>query len=183
MAKFKQSSNLYKLLRGLAPTYRTMDGIIQRLVDQSVPPETEDFLSEWEVALGIPDQCFPLASNDDARRRNIGIKLAVLAGISTADDFVYLASLFGLVVTVGSGIDHVATGSGGYGTKTPALTIPGDFANVATARMTMVVVESTPDATSFPYDYPIPFTTTDILTMRCLFRKLVPANVNVLFTS
>lgn len=188
--KFRNDSNLRKLLRGFAPTARAMDAAIQRFVGESVPSETEDFLTEWETALGIPDPCFPLAITDDQRRRNIKIKLSVLAGISTRQDFIDLAALFGLLIDVNSGIDHVVPGSGGYGTALPVLTIPGDFATVAVARMTMVVTENSPASIAFPWEFSpagpvipvgLKFALDDQNTLRCLIRKLAPANIDVLF--
>ena len=181
--KVAHESNLNRFLLGWASTYEAIDQTINRFINQSIPPDTTDFLSEWEDALGIPDGCFAAETDPDRRRRNIRIKLAVLAGISTAQNFIDLAALFGFSISVSSGIDHVPVAQGGYETKTPVLNIPADFSNVVDARFTMVVVETSPDATSFVYDYPIPFTTADKSTMECLFRKLAPANSRVLFTS
>lgn len=188
--KFRNDSNLRRFLFGVAPTMRTMDAAIQRFVSESIPSETEDFLAEWETALGIPDPCFPLALTADQRRRNIKIKLSVLAGISTRQDFIDLAALFGLVIDVRSGIDHVTVGTGGYGTALPALTIPGTFATAAIARMTMVVTENTPASVAFPWEFSaagpvipvgLKFALDDQNTLRCLIRKLAPANIDVLF--
>lgn len=190
LSKFKPTSNLRKLLTGLAPTFRTMDATCERLIDQFIPPDTQDLLSEWETALGIPSSCFPIENTDDGRRLTLRIKLAVLAGVTTRQDFIDLGALFGLTIDVGSGIEHVATGSGGYGTKTPVLTIPGDFANVATARLTMVVIENTPESVTFPWEFSaagpvvpvgLKFALDTQNTLRCLIKKLAPANIDVLF--
>lgn len=187
-AKSRRGSNLNGLLTGLAETFRVIDAHLQRYIDQQIPTTTEDFLAEWEEALGIPDDCFPLATDTATRQRNITIKLSVLAGIQTDEDFVALALLLGQGVSVASGIEHLIVGDGGEntGAKLPALDISGpnyDFATVEQARLTMVVTETTPDAASFTYDYPIPFTTGDIFTMRCLFQKMTPASVAVLFAN
>ena len=191
-AKHRRASNLYKFLLGLAGTFQVADASIQRFIDQTIPSETEDFISEWEEALGIPGDCFKVALTDDLRRRNIKIKLATLAGINTAQDFVDLASLFDLVIEVTSGIDHVATGSGGYATATPVMTIGGGgtFADLQTARFTMVVKEFAPGGIVFPWEFSaasgslpvgLKFANEDQNSLRCLIEKLKPANSQVLF--
>ncbi|GAF97183.1 unnamed protein product, partial [marine sediment metagenome] len=150
------------------------------------------YLSEWEAALGIPDECFPVGTTIAARQFAIEIKLVVLAGISTADDFQKLALRFGLTIKARSGIDHVTVGQGGYGLETPVLDITGDFADVAEARMTLVITESFPDDVRFPWPFsaaasppPPPaglkFATAGQNSLRCLISKLAPANVAVLF--
>lgn len=181
--KFARGSNLNSLLRGLAPTFQRMDEFLQRFVDQSIPTETEDYLDEWEYALGIPDPCVPLETDTAKRKRNIEIKLAILAGVQTKADFEYLAGLFGLTVEVNPGIDHVSIADGGYGVKTPVLDIPTDFATVAVARRSIVVVETIPDAARFPYDFPIPFSTSEQLQMRCLFETLKPAYAQIVYVT
>lgn len=188
--KFKNESVLRRFLRGLAPTFLSLDAAVQRYVQQVVPVDTEDFLAEWETALGIPDGCIPLELTPDRRRRNIRIKLAVLAGVTTRTDFENLAALFGLVISVGGGIEHVAIADGGYGTRTPVLDIPTDIANVNAARMTLVVTESRSSSITFPWEFSaagpvvpvgLKFSLDDQNTLRCLIKKLVPANVDVKF--
>jgi uncharacterized protein YmfQ (DUF2313 family) len=183
VAKYRQGSNLFKLLFGFAATFRRMDEANQRFVDQSFPPETIDFLEEWEAALGLPDDCLPIAADTATRQRNILIKYVLLGGIQTEADFVALALLFGLVVTVNSGIEHLVAGDGGYELFGPAMNIPADFADVKQARFTMVVVEVLPARSTFDYDFPILFTSADQQQMRCLFEKLAPANVDVVFVT
>lgn len=179
--KFLRESNLHKLLRGLAPTFQAMDAALQRHREQQIPTTTEDFLDEWEAALGIPDPCIPREADTAKRQRNIEIKLAILGGVQTKADFEYLAGLFGLTVSVNPGIDHVSIADGGYGTQTPVLDIPADFATLAAARNSIVVVETLPDEARFPYNYPIPFTTSEQLQLRCLFEKLKQANGQIVY--
>lgn len=183
-AKLREGSNLYKLLSGLAPTFRQMDWSIQRFVEQSVPTTTEDYLAEWEEALGLPDECLPIAADVATRQRNISIKLSILAGVSTEQDFIDLAALFGLTVTVNSGIEHLIAADGGYETAVPTQSFgAGDYTNVQEARYTMVVVETTPASASFDYDWDIPFSLQSQDEMRCLFTKLKPANSAIQFVT
>lgn len=181
--KLLRGTNLNGLLRGLAPTFQRMDGWLQRFVEQAIPTETEDYLEEWEDALGIPDPCIPLETDPAKRRRNIAIKLALIAGVQTRADFQFLATLFELDVEVNPGIDHVSIGDGGYGLKTPVLDIPADFASVAVARRSIVVVESVPSNAQFPYSFPLPFATGEQLQMRCLFETLKPAHTQIVYVT
>lgn len=181
--KLLRGSNLNALLRGIAPTFERMDGFVQRFVEQCIPTETEVYLEEWEDALGIPDPCIPIESDPAKRRRNIAIKLALLAGVQTRADFQFIATLFDLVVEVNPGIDHVSIADGGYGLKTPVMDIPADFASVAIARCSIVVVESVPSNAQFPYEFPLPFATGEQLQMRCLFETLKPAHTQIVYVT
>lgn len=181
--KMQPGSNLRAFLRGFAPTFGAMDSALERFEAQSIPTETDDYLAEWEAALGIPDPCVPLEEDPVKRRRNIAIKLAVLGGIQTKADFEYLATLFGLTVEVNAGIDHVSIADGGYGTKLPVLDIPADIATVAAARNTIVIVETLPEEARFPYNFPIPFTTSEQLQLRCLFETLKQANSQIIYVT
>ncbi len=184
-SKFSIGSNLRGLLAGFAPTFRRMDSSLQRYADQNFAPETEDFIAEWEKALGIPDDCFKVASTLAGRQLAVKIKLINLRGTQTEQDFIDIGALFGLTITVNSGIEHLRTADADYGTKLPEMLI-GDFspATLKSARFTMVVVETFPANIQFPW----PFTATGLLfategqnTLRCLIEKLSPANVDVAF--
>lgn len=179
--KMLTGSRLNGLLRGFAPTFQRVDEVIERGIAEQIPTETETYLSEWEAALGIPDPCVPLETDTAKRQRNIEIKLAVLAGVQTKADFEYLATLFGLAVEVNAGADHVSVADGGYGLKTPVLDIPTDLASIAVARRTIVVVETLPDAVTFPLEFPIPFATSEQVQLRCLFQTLKPAHTQIVF--
>lgn len=186
--KLKQGSNLHGLLKGLAMTFEKMDTLIQCFIDQSYPPETVDFLEEWEAALGIPDTCFPLAATIPERQLIVEIKMITMRGMKTEADFVALAALFGLPITVNSGWEHVAGGEGGPGLYLPVVTL-AEFAQATAvaARNTMVVVETYPDEIVFPWTFEttgltgLLFATDGQTTLRCLINKLKPANVDVLF--
>ncbi len=166
------------ILRGMAKENIRVYDTINLLFD-SIPDETELFLDEWESALKIPDECFREHSNPIIRRRNIVIKLASL-GVQTPADFVTLAALFGLSIEVNSGIDHVPPGDGGYGTASPPFAIPADFADVKTARNTIVIRVVVPADLTFPLDFPIPFTNPSKEEMECLFTKLKPATNDII---
>lgn len=191
-AKFRPDSNLRGLLVGMAPSFQQIDRHLEGFVQEVIPPSTEAYLSEWEEALGIPDDCFSVGTTIAARQFAIEIKLVTLVGISTEQDFVNLGALFGLTIKAKSGIDHVTAAQGGYELETPVLDITTDFADVREARMTLVITESFPADVKFPWPFspaasppPPPvglkFATAGQNSLRCLIEKLAPAIVNVLF--
>ena len=186
--KLKPGTNLSLLLNGMAPTFSRMDQYIQTFVEESFPLTTTAYLHEWEEALGIPDDCFRVGTTIAERQLIIKIKLTLMGGVSTEQDFVDLAALFGLVVSVNSGIEHLPCGSGGEGTKLPAIAL-GSFTGgtVKAARFTMVVVETYPAEVVFPWTFEntgltgLLFATDGQTILRCLIKKLAPANVAVQF--
>ena len=191
-AKHRPGSNLRGLLMGMAPIIREIDRHLESFVQESIPPTTEAYLSEWEAALGIPDDCFPVGATIAARQFAINVKLVTLVGISTEKDFEELAALFGLVIKAKSGIDHLATGDGGYETETPLIPFADFGSSLQTARMTLVISESFPEDIQFPWPFSaaaasgtppvgLKFATAGQNSLRCLIAKLVPANVDLIF--
>lgn len=163
-AKLRANTVLRKLLTGLAGEVLNSEGFVKALQDEFIPDTTVKFIEEWESVLGIPDDCFLATGDTDERRRDILIKLASL-GVQTADDFVALAALFGIAVTVSSG---------------KAVNEPS-AASDKEQRFTIVVTFTVDAANTFPLTFPIPFGDEVIAIVECLFIKLKPANCNVLF--
>lgn len=158
-SKSVQNSNFRKLLRGLAGELFTANGL---LIEYDILPDaTVNFLSEWESVLGIPDACFSVSEDNDERRRNILIKLAVL-GAQTTDDFEAIATAFGMTVSVVAGADSGIS-----------------FPNNKTMRHTLVISIALPDR--FTYTFPISFGNDAIVLLQCVFSKLKPANCQLLF--
>lgn len=164
-AKHIADSNFRQLLRGI--TYELFDaqGYLCDLEEQYFPDATESFLSEWEQALGIPDDCFSGTGDVLERRRDIVVKLAAL-GIQTAEDFRQLAEVFGEVVAVIPGSEY---------TNYP-LPVPADD-----QKRYYIIIEFTPATGGFPYTFPFTFGSDAIRILECLFVSLAPANCRVLF--
>ena len=164
-------SNFRKLLRGLSHELFTADGLLRDFQQDINPNVTTYFLNEWEQALGIPDDCFPGSGTEDERRRDILIKLSAL-GIQTVDDFVELAAVFGITVDV-----H----GGRYFSKFP-LEFPILLFDSEKASRFTIVVDFTVDAASkLPLTFPFTFGDEIIGGLECLFRRLKPANCDILF--
>lgn len=171
-AKNIVGSVLRKLLLGFATEILRVDTWIALFRTDTVPDQTKNFISEWESALGIPDSCFKGTGTDTARRLAIEIKLAG-QGVQTAQDFVDLADKFGISITAESGSLHYIHGALPF----------KDYPDEKTARNTLVIKPTEAIGAAFPYTFPIVFGTSELATLECLFRKLKPANVDLVFES
>lgn len=164
-------SIMRRLLEGLAGELLRADDLVQEFRDEILPDETVLFLDEWESALGIPDDCFTGVGTNAERRRDILAKLVSL-GVQTAADFVALAALFGITATIKGGSVH-----GVFPYEFPMIFFPDS----RTAFHTIVVDLVGGGATTFTYQFPITFDTAELGLVECLFKKLKPAHVDVLF--
>ncbi len=166
------TSNIRKLILGLAKEFVKIDALIALFRKDTRPDTTKNFIAEWESALGIPDACFPASGDNTERRLHIIIKLARY-GVQTAQDFIDLAALFGISIEAESGSLHYIHGA------LPFKNYPDD----KTARNTLVIRPTEVIGASFPYTFPIVFGTSELATLECLFNKLKPANVDLVFES
>ena len=164
-AKNIDRSNLRALLQGFAFELFLAQGYIQTLEDEYFPDRTILYLSEWEQALGLPDDCFTIDSTNANRLLQIIVKLAHM-NLEGTQDYVDLAALFGVTITATPGLDTIDV---------------IDFDSITTARFTIVIEFPLSTAPAFTYDYPIIFGSLIQIMIRCLFERQKPANVNLLF--
>lgn len=164
-AKNVVDSNLRALLRGMASELKITQDYITTFETEYFPDTTTLFLSEWEAALQIPDDCLIVEETADKRLRNIIIKLSNM-NLQSTQDFVDLAALFGVVVTV-----------------TPGSELTGviAFDSITTARNTIVIDFPLPPGDNFTYDYPIIFGDLTQSIIKCLFQRQRPAHAVLLF--
>ena len=164
-AKNVNDSNLRALLRGLASELFTAQNYLSEFEQEYFPDETVLFLSEWESALALPDSCLTVDGTNEERLLNIIVKLANM-NLQVPQDFVDLAALFGVVITATPGADTT-----GFIT----------YDSITTARFTIVIEFPLSDAPSFTYSYPIVFGDATESIIKCLFNRLRPGNVQLLF--
>lgn len=170
-AKTVQDSNFRKLLRGMSGELFRVNGLLRDFSDQILPDQTEKFISEWESAVGIPDDCLKGTGAIEERRRDVLVKLAA-SGIQTEQDFIDLAALYGVTITIRPGVETI----------TFPLTFPVIFFDtLQDARFTIIIEFTVPDTSRFPLTFPIVFGSGEIAVLECLFNKLKPANCNVIF--
>lgn len=166
-----QDSNFRKLLRGMAGELFRSNGLLREYSCEVLPDQTEKFLDEWESALGIPDDCFSGEGSLNDRRRDVLTKLAA-SGIQTEQDFIGLAAIFGVVITVTPGLEEIQ-----FPLVFPVLM----FATESEARFTIVIEFTVLDTSRFPLTFPFQFGDDVIAILECLFNKLKPANCNIIF--
>ena len=169
--KINETTKLFKFLFGFSETNRRINESLEVTFDEYDFRITTDFLGEWESMLGIPDSCFP-GSGTIAQRRIDVIAKFLADGTQTTDDFKAIAALYGIVINIKSGISEV---------DVFPFTFPIVFPDVKTARFTMIIEFVVEETLRFPLIFPIPFGDNDITKLECLFRKLAPANVDVIF--
>lgn len=167
---YDNTSNLHKFLKGLTSELVLADGYLRTYEQEIIPDQTVLFLEEWEKAVGIPDDCFSGTGDVDTRRSHVLIKLASL-GVQTQQDFVDLAALFGITVTVGSGVDFAS-----FPMELPMLLL-----SPTEARFTIIVLFTVTTPNEFPMTFPITFGDQVIAIVQCLFNKLKPANCQTIF--
>lgn len=161
---FVPGTNLNAVMAGISGLLLDTE-IFNQIYNSEFIPSAEgtSFLENWEQAVSIPDECFPgpaISSRED-RRRHVLVKLASL-GVQTADDFVQLASVFGITASVIPGVEAGIT--------------PEEV-----AIYTILVELPVPEEVSFPLVFPILFNNVNQSIIQCLFTKLKPENCQILF--
>lgn len=179
-AKNVIGSNLRLMIEGMINEFVSAEMSLEEFELEMMPDTTNEYISYWERAVGIPDHCFPVAFTLDDRRLNIRRKLSLL-GLQTSADFEGFAASMGLDVKVRGGIDHLAT-NGGYGTELPAISYATFGSSLTQARHTIVVTSLT-STNAFDYTFPFPFETPEQALMECVFKHAKPVNCNIIFTS
>jgi uncharacterized protein YmfQ (DUF2313 family) len=169
-AKDIPDSVFYQLLEGLAAELSRGDSVVAEFRQEILPDETTLFIDEWESAVGIPDTCLKGTGTVAERRRDVLAKLSSL-GVQTAADFVALAALYGIDVIVKGGSVH-----GCFPFKFPIVFFPDERA----ARHTIMVNFDLPLLETFTYTFPITFGPPEVAVVECLFRKLKPANCDLM---
>jgi len=164
-------TKLRKLIEGLSGLLVDGEEQINLVSSEYDIRFTELFIKEWEGFVGIPDSCFDTSGTIEQRRKNVLTKLTAL-GIQTEADFIALAALFGVVVTIDAG-----SVSGVFPLVFPLIFFP----NPKTARFTLIVSFQLEGSNKFPLTFPIPFGSSNIGILECLFNKLKPANVDLIF--
>lgn len=160
-SKSVSNSNFRKLLRGMAGELFRANGLLKEYSEEIIPDQTVKFIAEWESAVGIPDDCFKVSGTIDNRRKQVLTKLASL-GVQTIADFENVALIFGVTATVLAGSESGIV-----------------FASNKVARFTIVINLTLPER--FTYTFPLTFGDDLTVLLECLFKKLKPANCQVLF--
>jgi uncharacterized protein YmfQ (DUF2313 family) len=170
-AKTEDSTVLKRMLLGLAKEVARADTKMNEISCEQDIETTTLLIDEWESALGIPDGCFNGDGDLDERREHVLIKLSL--AISTRESFIALAAEFGYTVEIIGGAYH-----GAFPMVFPIMFFPTG----KHARFTMIVdLDEDLNPSLFTLTFPFTFGPRQSNIIECLFTKLRPANVELMF--
>lgn len=168
---------LRSILQGIAISFLDFRNKLILLETEMDINKANALLDFWEKLVGIPDDCIPIASTIEERRRNILIKFAWLQG-NLKKQFEYILNLLGITnFTIESGIEQATLGN----------IILGDFHVLfdnETINFAMVI--------TLPIELKVNVLGTAILGefklgntilefIECLFSKLKPAHAQIFY--
>ena len=163
---------LRQILEGFAVSFLDFRNNLIQLETEMDINKANALLDFYELLVGIPDDCLPIADTIELRRRNILFKFAWLQG-NLKKQFEYILNLLGITsFTVQSASESL----------TLPLTLPFTLFGAEEINYTMVV---TLPLSIKPQILPqtLPFTlgsaTFDLI--QCLFNKLKPAHTQIFY--
>ena len=169
--KWVDGTNLRKLLIGLAEGFIEFNNNLNIFIAEGDIAKATNLLAEWEKTFGIPDCCLTNNGTIEERRINLLIKLAGLQG-TLIEQFEYVINLLGY-----SGIQIVTA----VDKSTYPLEYPFYYFSEDEAPFTIfVILPAALTPTTYPLPYPIPYNSI-IPKLQCIFDKLKPANVKIIY--
>lgn len=163
-AKNDSSKNLGALLLALGSEFNRLEDIVQ-LTNKELDINFADrLIREWELSVGIPDNCFSINGTLSERHVQIITKLRNVR-LQTIQDYKDLAALFGVFVNVAPGVPEGASATDKEKRFSITVDLPGQFSG---------------EIFPFPNFFPIPFTSKITSIVQCLFEKIKPANVQLI---
>jgi len=164
----------YKFLRGSGIEASQAESYINEFVTQHDINQTENLIENWESAVGIPDDCFSGTGTIEERRRDVIAKLSSF-GVSTEQDFIDLAALYGYTIR----IEHADV------PLSPPFDMQFDYQLQGAEPnkfIFYVIFEGTPPPTNtFDMQFDYQFDDQAYNIVICLFNKLKPANVLIIY--
>lgn len=154
-------------LTGLSKEMQRNGAVIFDLINKYIPNFTNSLIEQWEQEVGIPDDTFRAnLFTDEERRRNILIKLAFM-NLQTNDDYIKLATLLGLTITVRGGSTQV------WPYTWPILW--------GSAYMIIITVLDTPQNDVWPYTWPLQWPNNNLSLFETICQLQKPANYAMVF--
>ena len=176
-AGFSPDSNIGKFLLGLACEFFRFEYLSNLLSKEMDIRKTDQLLIEWEKSVGIPDSCFRVFSDISSRRALVEQKLAKFGGVQTAQDFENAALGLGFTVEV-----YYGAAGGGFSWPMTFPTVFISYADYTEESHTIVIIITGTYVSddTFALPFPLPFGISPTQFLQCIFRKLAPANVEVI---
>ena len=178
-----ECTKAYSFWQSVAAGLNDLDVALCRMIHEFDPRTTDELISEWETSVSLPDPCLPAASDLQERRNWVMFRLNKKRW-TTAQDWIDLAKLFGLTITV----------TPGWLVQKPALfrsCFPVRFDLFPKLGRFRVYIDIAGyKGGGFAYgdpnngdDFPIPFGPDgdDFSNFKCLIERVKPANVIVLW--
>jgi hypothetical protein len=172
--KFDQTRVFGRVVAALAREISRLFARIANFVLVELDPnQTRQLLLEWEASVGIPDECFDRSTDLTERRRRVIQKLNNFGDIITREDIEGLLLDFGEEIQI---VPGNADNAQLLGFPAP----PYDNNQLKQIKHTMAIRVAS-DAEVFPLDFPFQFATEASDLLRCLVRRVTPANVALQF--
>lgn len=154
-------SNTRKLLNSIAVAHNLTQQQIELLDDEFRIDQTTDLLREWEISVGIPDECLGTSETLAQRRAAVIDKMKKVPLVTLADLQGYIDNLFdGLGVTLFAVTDY-----------------PFGVAPAVNLKF-LIVAEVLLTTEGFEYDWEVPFYGgIDTEELECVLNKVIPSNV------
>lgn len=173
-AKNYSPSNLYKFINAILQSFILFEDTLEDVYKEMNPATTEDLIGRWETEFGMAKSCWGIGPDLETRRQNLLLRIG-LDGIQTIDEFTELLTDMGFNVNIIAGGDYFVF----------PLAFPWGFMTELGAHFTVVVqLDAELNNVLFPFDqtlFPFPFSSGITNIIECLFKKLLPANVNAIF--
>jgi len=172
VAKNTEDTNFRNLLVAVGLEISRLEQAQNELYCETQLETTSKLIDEWEEEYGINGGCLD-GYGTTIQERIDAIKLKIsLNGTTTAEQFEAIAETLGIDITV----------IAGWNKATFPFTFPiYFFENLKYARFTMVVDMSQTLTGGFPFEFPFFFSESNIAVMKCLFSKLKPSNVRIIY--
>lgn len=160
MNVFNPFSNLFSLIKSYSIEFKRCTSLLNLILKEINPYTTEQFITEWEDMVGIPDGCFIRVTSEIRRRQQIIAKLRS-DGVQTTGDMEEILAILGFQT-------RVFPLSIEESTQEAKFTIVVEFTNAV-------------DSTTFPVPFPWPFRGSETQATQCFMRTIVPAHCQVIY--
>lgn len=134
---------------------------------------TDELLSRWESAVGIPDDCFSGIGTKAERRLHVLLKFANM-NVQTASDFEELAVLLGFADVTVIPLQDLAF---------PPYDVAFTPTGAPASRFTMLAKGTNVISDVPPYDVPFTPSANNQSILACIFDKVKPVNVQIIFAN
>lgn len=175
--------NASKLMTALARAYDDALQFMCRIEAELDPRTTEELITEWETAVGLPDPCLPKATTLEERRFWVIFRLTKRRW-STAQDWIDLAALYGLDISVTPGwlVQKPALYAAEYPKRYDLFPKLGRFRVYIDVFGIDVRGYSYGSASGGP-GYPVPYgvNVPALTAFQCMIDRVRPANVVVIW--